>query len=123
MSFREPLPQNCPPAESQEILEERVVFRLVNSSPAKLDDFQSLRALRPEAVFPFPECVARGLSVHADLTDSEKTRKLPRFKNALICRVQLTNGAGQIQQTFRPTHHTWWPLAAFDILNHCEVLT
>ncbi|MDA1275254.1 MAG: hypothetical protein O2960_14580 [Verrucomicrobia bacterium] len=115
MSYREPLPGGCPPAEAEEITAEREVFRLVSANPAGLDDFRSQRAERPEAVF-------RGVSVHAERMASEKMRKLPRFKNSLVCRVRLLNGAGRIQQTFQPPHHTWWPLAAFDILSHCEVL-
>jgi hypothetical protein len=41
----------------------------------------------------------------------------------LICRIALQPGAGNIQQTFQPSHHTWWPLAAFDILVNSEVET
>lgn len=89
-----------------------------------MEDFRSQRAERPEAVFRgVPECLACGLSVHGERADSERMRKLPRLKNRLVCRVRLENGAGRIQQTFQPSQHTWWPLAAFDIPGHCEVLT
>ena len=33
----------------------------------------------------------------------------------------LESGAGSMQQTGRPSHHTWWPLAEFDILGRCAV--
>lgn len=123
MSYREPLPENCPPAESEEIAAERIVFRIVQTNPATLDDFRSQRELRPNASFPgVSECRARGVSVHADRADSEKLRKLPRFQSSLVCKVRLEGGAGRIQQTGKPSHHTWWPLAAFDILDNCEVL-
>ena len=123
MSYCEPLPDDCPPAQAEEVTAERVVYRLVSANPARMEDFRSQRAERPGAVFRgVPECLACGLSVHAEYADSEKMRKLPRFKNRLVCRVHLGNGAGRIQQTFQPSHHTWWPLAAFDILGHCEVL-
>jgi hypothetical protein len=123
MSYREPLPEGCPPTESEEVIGARDVFRLVKASAATAEDFRSLRAERPDATFRgVSECLARGVSVHTDRADSEKTRKLPRFKNSLVCRVRLVDGAGRIQQTFQPTHHTWWPLATFDILSHCEVL-
>jgi hypothetical protein len=124
MSYLKPLPDNCPPAESEEITAERVVYRLVSANPPKLEDFRSQRAQRPEAVFlGVSECLTRGLSVHTEQSDSEKMRKLPRFRGSLVCRIRLANGAGQIQQTFQPSHHTWWPLAAFEILSHCRVLT
>lgn len=125
MSYREPLPEGCPPAEAREIVNEQVVFRLVASNPATDRDFRSQRAERPDAKFPpkIPECVARGLSVHGNRKDSEKARCLPRFRSAIICSVRLIAGAGSIQQTFDPSHHTWWPLATFDILAHCAVET
>lgn len=123
MNYREPLPDGCPPAEAGEIVDERVVFRLVATNPATGDDFRSQRAERPDAIFPprNTECIARGVSVHADRRDSEKARRLPRFRHALICRVRLMAGAGTIQQTFEPSHHTWWSLATFDILAHCQI--
>lgn len=46
--------------------------------------------------------------------------KLPALRGKRICRVQLMAGAGRIRQTGKPSHHTWWPLADFDILGHCE---
>ena len=116
MSYREPLPEGCPPAEAEEVSVERVVFRLVRSTPPTLDDFRSQRAECPSAAFRVAECFARGLSVFADQRDCEKRRKLPRFRQSSICAVRLSAGAGRIQQTFEPSHHTWWPFAAFDIL-------
>ena len=96
----------------------REVFRLVRNTPPTLDDFRSQRAERPEAIFQVSECQARGLSVLADRSDSERALKLPVLRGRLICRLRLDVGAGRIQQTGRPSHHTWWPLAAFDIVAH-----
>lgn len=123
MNYREPLPDGCPPPESDEVAGPLVVFRLVRSSPPSLDDFRSQRAERPSAAFRgVSECVARGLSVYKRVTDCDKTRKLPQFQGSFICQVYLEAGAGRIQQTGRPTHYTWWPLAAFEILGHCEAV-
>lgn len=120
MSYREPLPDGCPPEAAEEIVASREVFRLVRNNPPALDDFRSQRAEKPQAVFQVSECQARGLSVFADRRDAEaKALKLPRFRGCLVCRVTLQAGAGRIQQTFQPSHHTWWPLATFDILAHC----
>ena len=124
MSYREPLPEGCPPDAAEEISAPREVFRLVRNTPPTADDFKSQRAEKPNAVFHVSECHARGLSVFADRRDAvEKALKLPRFRGCLICRVMLQAEAGRIQQTFQPSHHTWWPLAAFDILAHCGVET
>lgn len=122
MSYRENLPEGCPPDASVEIALETRVFRLVKASPATLDDFRSQRAERPVAVFKgVTECQARGLSIFTERQNAvQKALLLPRFRGFQVCLVRLVAGAGRIQQTFQPSHHTWWPLAEFDILAHCE---
>jgi hypothetical protein len=123
MSYREPLPEGCPPEAADEIAASREVFRLVRSNPPTVDDFKSQRAEKPEAVFQVSECQACGLSVFTERRDSERALKLPKLRGRLICHLELEAGAGRIQQTGRPSHHTWWPLATFDILAHCEMET
>jgi hypothetical protein len=123
MSYREPLPEGCPPDAAEEIAAQREFFRLVRNNPPTLDDFRSQRGEKPDAVFQVSECQARGLSVFADRRDSERALKLPKLRGRLSCRLLLEAGAGRIQQTGRPSHHTWWPLADFDILAHCGVET
>lgn len=121
MSYRETLPNECPPATAEEITVARIVFRLVRTFPAANEDFRSQRAENPGQLFNgVTECQACGLSVFADVRDAERATKLPRLRGRSICRLTLDSGAGRIQQTGRPSHHTWWPLAAFDILEHCE---
>lgn len=123
MSFMEPLPDACPPAESEEVLTERVVYRLVRGNPPGLSDFRSQRAERPNAVFKeVSECLACGVSVQADRSECERLSKLPNLRGRMICCVRMVGGAGRIMQTFNnPSHHTWWPYATYDILSHCEV--
>ena len=122
MTYRERLPNGCPPAKAEEIRAAREVFRLVDSNPPTDSDFASQRALRPNKTFcGVSECQARGLSVHTELRDSKKALKLPTQHGRRICRVRLDPGAGRIQQTGPPSHHTWWPLADYDILIRCEV--
>lgn len=122
MSYRETLPEGCPPDASVEIASETRVFRLVKTSPAILDDFRSQRAEKPTVVFKgVTECQACGVSVFTERQDAvQKALLLPRFRGFQVCLVRLVAGAGCIQQTFQPSHHTWWPLAGFDILAHCE---
>lgn len=124
MIYREPLPDGCPPDVSEEIVSEREVFRLVRSDPPTDGDFRSQRAEKPNHVFRgITECQARGLSVYTERQDSEKALKLPNLRNRLICRLRLELGAGRIQKTGRLSHHTWWPLAGYDILTQCEIET
>lgn len=125
MPYLEPLPDDCPPDESDEVTEARDVFRLVRGNPSTINDFKSQRAEKPNARFHgVTECVTRGLSVLADRGEAENAVKLPNLRGRQICLVRLDVGAGRIQRTGnRPSHHTWWPLAAFDILTHCEMKT
>ena len=122
MSYREQLPEGCPPDEAEEINTRREVFRLVRNRTPTEEDFRSQRAERPGYAFRgVTECQARGLSVHTERGDTERALKLPSLRGRFICRLQLEAGAGRIQQTGAPSHHTWWPLADFDILSRCSV--
>ena len=108
MRYREPLPQGCPPDAAEEISTAWRVFRLVRTNPPTDNDFRSQRAERPSHRFRgVTECQARGLSVFAAPQDAERALKLPGLRGRLLCGVQLEAGAGHIQQTGRPSHHTW----------------
>lgn len=122
MSYREQLPEGCPPDDSVEISDPWEVFRLVRTRPPTADDFRSQRAERPNHVFTGAnECEARGLSVHTDRQDSERALKLPSLRGRFICRLRLESGAGRILKTRTRSHHTWWPLSDYDVLGHCTV--
>ena len=124
MNYREPLPDGCPPDTAEEIIQPRDVFRLVRTNPPTEEDFKSQRAENPGRTFSgVDECQVRGLSVHTERRDSENALKLPKLRGRLICRLRLGLGAGKIQQTGRPSHHTWWPLADYDVLAQYTVET
>lgn len=120
MRYREPLPDGCPPDIAEKIDGPRDVFRLVRTNPPTEIDFRSQRAEKPDHPFS-DECQARGLSVHAERRDSEKALRLPTLRGRLVCRLRLGAGAGEILQTGRYSHHTWWPLADYDVLEKCTV--
>lgn len=121
--YRQPLPENCPLEDAAEISSPRSVFRLVRNYPPRDGDFRSQRAENPGREFKnITECQARGLSVFTERRDAEERLKRPNLKGMLVCRVALDKGAGRIQHTARRTsHHTWWPLADYDILSGCLV--
>ena len=120
MIYRELLPEGCPPEDSIEIVESLTVFRIVRTAPPTSEDFRSQRGGQPGRNFSgVSECQARGLSVFADRRDAENALKLPNLRGRRICGIQLAEGAGRILQTGRPSHHTWWPLADFEILSYC----
>lgn len=122
MKYREQLPPNCPPADAKEITTPFVIYRLVKNNPPTEKDFKSYRELNPKGRRRGEECIARGLSVWAEREDAEaKLDELPSFTDSFVCTVQLEAGAGRILKTGSLSHHTWWPLADFDILAHCVV--
>lgn len=124
MEYLEPLPEDCPPAEAEAVNEERGVFRIVRENPPAMDDFRSQRAEKPKATFRgVTECQARGLSVFEARQDAEAVLKLPNLKGRRLCLVKLQEGAGKIMQTgSTASHHTWWPLASYDILANCTLV-
>ena len=110
MTFREPLPEGCPPTEAEEIAQVRVVFRLVRTDPPTDSDFSSQRAEKPNNQFNIPECRARGLSVFSEVKEAEKKLKRRTLKGLMICQLKLDKGAGYMLRTGRRSHFTWWPL-------------
>lgn len=123
MPYREPLPENCPPETAEEITEPRIVYRLVRNDPPTDDDFRSQRAANPHlARRGMTECQARGLSVFVSYADAERRSRNGRLQGAMVCEVTLTRGAGRIARTGRRSHHTWWPLADFDITQNSRVV-
>ncbi len=93
--YKEDLPDQCPPAESQEIRANMHVFRLIETAQPKDNDFLSQRASNPDAVFGVDECIARGVSVWVQQADVARLKKIPKFRNAKVCRVNYTMGPGR----------------------------
>ena len=114
--YLEPLPADCPPDEAQDITVQMMVYRLVRTNIPTMSDFRSQREEKPYRKFHVSECRARGLSVYLKREDSQYAAMLPALRGRLICKVRLSPGAGAIQQTGSRSHHTWWPLARFNIL-------
>lgn len=123
-TFYESLPNDCPPLEASQVNEPTVVYRLVRDNPPTEEDFRSQRSLQPGKQFRnVTECQACGLSVHRLKSDSALAAKLPSLRGRQPCRVALDTGAGFLQQTGKPSHHTWWRLADYPVLEHCTVET
>ena len=117
--FREDLPQDCPESiGGTEIVETRILYRLVRSIPPTEQDFDSLSKLRPHRSFEGIECQALGLSVWDALDAAKKQRR--RFRYPMhIYKMELGPGSGYLAKTSRnPAHWTWWPYADFDTV-HC----
>ena len=122
MTYREPLPDGCPPDKAEEIESPWVVYRLVRNSPPTGGDFRSQRAEQPTVHFNVCECRACGVSVFTNRLDAENQRRRRKLKSRVVCRVTLTPGAGRIKKTGGTSHHTWWPYYDYDILTTCQLV-
>lgn len=121
--YREILPADCPPEAAEEIVDRRIVYRLVAKDPPVVADFASWRVKNPGAQpRNASECHARGLSVFSRSRDVRNLIELSGAKEARVCQVALERGAGRIQKTGGRSHYTWWPRADFDILARCQAL-
>ena len=125
MTYREPLPDDCPPDEAAEITSPLLVYRLVRNNPPTYEDFISQRAQRPNRVFRnISECQARGLAVRTDLDSAVELMALRTMRGMMLCQVQLNHGAGRVMQTGQDPHHSaWWPLADYDVLASSSMVT
>ena len=122
MEFRDELPEKCPPDGAYEITAETMVYRIVRENPPTSRDFRSQRQEQPNASFSVDECLVRGISVWANEASAAQRLRLPNFRDAMVCRVKLTAGAGKIMQTFKPEHRTWWPYRTYDLAAFSEVV-
>lgn len=125
VSFREDLPEGCPPYDAISVKDGTVLYRLVSSNPPTDADFDSWRAQNPRTPCPggLCECRARGVSVHDDVQVSEKLKKLSKFRGSEVAKLVLAGDAGKIKKTGGKAHYDWWPFADYDIIAVCEVVS
>lgn len=122
-TFRDELPEGCPPENADKIRRETICYRLVHNDPPIADDFRSQRTLEPHRDFGVSECRARGLSIFMKAADAVRVAQRSRnLRGAKLAQLTLNQGAGYIKQTGSRTHHTWWPYKAFDVQANCEVM-
>ena len=117
-------PENCPPAEAEPA--SGTVYRLVKHDPARAEDFKSVFEENPRGAIKKKTVKIYGLSVHRDLSDSERLKKRSKkFKNRQIAKGSLNPTLGMIQHTpsIEESHHTWWvpveakPWTVFNIMS------
>lgn len=114
MNWFETLPDKCPPSEAV-TAEGMRVYRAIASSPATEEDFKSHRELFPNKFFSVTECQARSLSVHDNIAETEKLKKLPRFRDSFfVMELELSAGDGLILKTNGPHHYSWWRSSEFN---------
>ena len=124
MTYRELLPDNCPPDAAEEIDAPRVVYGLVRNNPSTDDDFRSELAERLDRIFRnITECQTRGRSVRTDLDSAMELMGLRTMRGRSSAKYNWIEGSGRIMPTGEDHHSTWWPFADYDILANCFLVT
>lgn len=113
-------PAHCPGNAADEV--DAVLFRACDTVPPTLEDVTSHahsvlprknRKAKPE------ECRSWGLSCWHSLDDVRHDMKL--FEEWLpkkhIHKFSVRKSDGRLEQTGRPTHHTYWPYAGVNLLS------
>ena len=124
-------PEDCPPAEAEPA--SGTVYRLVKHDPARAEDFKSAFEGNPRGAIKKETVNIYGLSVHRDISDSERLERHERlknrarkYKNRQIAEGNLNPALGMIQHTPSnkyKSHHTWWvpveakPWTVFNVMN------
>lgn len=136
ITYRDELPDGCPPDEAEVIVERRVFYRAASPIIDPIEDFQSLFQenpdFKPQDMDP---CILRGVTVWETLEAAENMRRLwqcerksKKWEGKQNCELTLDAGAGAILRTEsgqpaeQGEHWTWWPAKDFDILAHSKPL-
>jgi len=112
----EELPAACPPDDAKPSAGR--FYRIAKGNPADSGDFFSQRKLQPDKIFTgkgIDECIARAVSLFADLQDAKKKLAIPKFKRAHVVMVELEPKYGVMKKTFADSHYSWWRTTDFDV--------
>lgn len=107
MTFKEVLPQSCPPSTTVQPTE-NTLWRLLFSDVVDITDFDSQFKKNPKRNFPDP-CGARSVSLVTSLEvcrSAIKSPRMPKFTHAVQV---LHNPSSGVWHKDKPTHVHWWP--------------
>ena len=127
MQYREPLPPDCPPPSAQDITEQTVRYRLLETTTPRPEDFDSYvrRNGQINRRTHRTPCEQNGVSLFASL---KAARSLMASNLNKDCRWQATGeltipaGAGKLNPVEPDGHQTWWPSKEFDPVEKCKVM-
>jgi hypothetical protein len=114
MTFRESLPDTCPP-QAPRHPQHPYLWRLLRDGQPVDADFDSQYLRNPKRTFPDP-CSARAVSLITSLDICRAASKSPRMRGFThAVRVKCCPSLGVWDQD-KPEHVNWWPLKAVDVL-------
>lgn len=127
MQYRETLPPDCPPASAQGIIEPRVRYRLLETTAAHPEDFDSY-AKRSGGIkwrLRRTPCEQSGVSlfVALEMVQAMLTGALNHNRRCQsVGELTLPPGAGKLNPVEPSGHQTWWPARDFDPVGNCKVI-
>ena len=122
MTYREDLPENCPPDTAIRIEQTAIFYRLIEQWPPTERDFHSVWELHPERHrrLRIEECKAKGLSVFDTPQAAQViSDKYEEHSHKTVCEVRITPDSGKIQQGYT-NHYTWWPFRDCEPADLCS---
>lgn len=127
MQYREPLPPDCPPPEAQAITAQTVRYRLLETTTARPEDFDSYvkRNGQPKPNIARTTCEQYGVSLYTDLDTVQnmitgRGNRKRRWQS--IGQLTIPPGAGALNPVERNGHQTWWPSISFNPVENCQVI-
>jgi hypothetical protein len=116
MDWYEPLPDNCPPEDAYEPQNEK--FYRLGKPPIDDNSVISIEAEGRRGNFKnVGDCIARAVSIWGRIENCKKVLMLPSHRDKIVLELTLLPKDGQVKQTMRDPHYSWWRSNEFDILS------
>ena len=122
MTFRQDLPENCPPDTATRIEQTTTFYRLIEAWPPTNEDFDPVWDLHPERhrTLMKAECRAKGLTVFDTPQAAQKIRaRYDQHSHKIVCEVSIAPDSGKIVQG-ETNHYTWWPFQDCEPTDLCS---
>ena len=125
MSFREEMPEGCPPETAEEIAQTTVRYRLLAGEEPEQTDFDSFVKLNGEPIRGGrrTECEQSGLSLWREENQARRileSRANLRGKWTKVGELTIPPRQGKPNPMENNGHQTWWPSHEFDPVSHCR---
>ena len=114
-SYKEPLPEQCPPtsAEDREWTE---IYRALVAKEPDPQHFLYKAAMGESAPFGTDPCRFASCSMMTTHRQAKKMLQYPKFANGAVAKLNIPQGSGQSLK--KKQHVDFWAYSDFDFLTH-----
>lgn len=117
MEFKNVLSSDCPDINVQDIIEDKIFFRVTKNSPPNDGDFIPVWFLRKNKK-NLDECISKGLSISEKIEDAQVLiESIPNLGEYIYSGKVICQEEGIVKKTpsrRNPSHRTWYPLVNTD---------